>query len=438
MVYQGYLTPGFYIPMHRGLSEVINARVLYIDMNSFFASVEQEFNPALRSKPVAVCSHTTNKGTVLAASYEAKALGIKTGMKVGDARGIFPKLHVCEPTANRYKQVHIQIMNLLRQHCGPEVQVRSIDEAAVFLSKNWQDPAFAHAMALRLKEAIAREVGSCITCSIGIAPNSLLAKLATDLKKPNGLVTITKENLREVLGSIQLTDLPGIAGRNALRLAAKNIYTPLQLADTPFAELVALFGIWGASWWWRLHGYEPDAYWNSSPMKTMSHEHVLEKWLRGHDAVVPSVRTMADRLVHRLRKNQFNCTGVGISLRLVDLPAIWRERKFDAPVADYPTLVSTLIQLTNSIPLQDDTVVRKISVHCWGLHQASSGVQLDLFQTVAPKEQISASVEKIRSRYGFASIQPASNLLRKRIGDEQLGFGRIKDRAEASALSARA
>jgi DNA polymerase IV len=424
--------------MHRGLTTVVDARVLYVDMNAFFASIEQNDEPVLRGKPVAVCSHTTERGSVLACSYPAKALGIGTGMRVAEALERCPGLAIRTPRPRRYKEVHVMVMDILRKYCGPEVQVRSVDEAAIFLSKNWQNPERAVQLAATIKQAICKEVGPAITCSVGIAPNSLLAKVATNMQKPDGLVQITKENLHQTLAKLQLTDLPGIASRNALRLTQLGIETPLQLATTPSAELSQLLGIWGMQWWWRLNGYESDDFWNSNPIKTMSHEHVLPHWVRGHAQVLPVVRTMTERLVHRLRRNQASCKGIGVSLRLAEYPSVGGEHTFDVPTSDYPTLTKTVSDLVLDIPLSPKVAIRKVSIHLWGVSDTSTaGQQLDLFSERDRGERFSVSLEHIRSRHGFHSIQPASSMLKAhQIADEQIGFGRIKDKPGVQ-LSAR-
>jgi DNA polymerase-4 len=231
--------------LHRALHTPENARVIFLDMNSFFASVEQQDRPELRGKPVAVASHIHKNGTVLAASYEAKAFGIKTGTKLNDAKLLCPSITFLETSAYRYKEVHNQFVAILHELCGPEVQVKSIDEAAIFLSPNWYGSEIAHRLASQIKNAFREKLGECIRCSIGIAPNSLLAKLATELQKPDGLIEITLENTVTILSNLKLTDLCGIADRMAAQLERAGITTPLELYQASPDYLRNTFGVWG-------------------------------------------------------------------------------------------------------------------------------------------------------------------------------------------------
>jgi len=403
-----------------------NCRVLYVDMNGFFASIEQQDHPNLVGKPVAVVSHLHPRATVLASSYEAKALGITTGTKMEEAQRLAPGIACLEPRPGRYREVHRQIMQILITLCGPEVQPRSIDEAAVYLASNWQNATTAHALALAIKEQFRQQLGPHIRCSIGIAPNSLLAKLATNLKKPDGLVEITLENTWEILGTIPLTALPGIAERMALKLEKKDILTPQMLYATSPEILRDYFGIWGRYWWWRLHGYECDS--NNSSLKSMSHEHVLSTWIRDKPTLELTLAKMADRLVHRLEHNHLQCRGIFLSLRLSGAPRFTAERVFDAPTFQHPALLKDFMSLLNTVPLRLPYAVRKISIGFNGLVSQEQGIQLMLEEDAVKGTRVSTALEIIRDRFGYESIQCASTLaLGKNVAREQLGFGRIRD-----------
>lgn len=412
--------------MYHGLHEVHNARVLFVDMNSFFASVAQQRNPALRDRAVAVASHTTDKGTILAASYEAKAFGVRTGMKVGIAREHCPGLIAMEPEAGHYREVHEKFMTILRDLYGPEVIPKSIDEAAIFLTPNHYGSTGAQALALEIKERFRQELGEYIRCSIGIAPNMLLAKVASNLKKPNGLTEITLENLEATLSSMVLTDLPGIATARAIQLGSRNICTPLEFYQAAPADLQRWFGIWGQYWWWRLHGYEPDG--SSNYTKSISHEHVLPRWISGIDEVRPIIHKMSDRLIYRLQRNQFQCRSVWLYMSVVGAPSIFGERRFDSPTSSYPTLFQGLQELIPDVS-QLHGPIRKVTVGFEGLSDQERGLQLDLFERRAGEDQLSKAMFSVRSRFGFQSLQLGSVMtVKKGVAKEQLGFGRIKDR----------
>ncbi|CAN5124488.1 DNA polymerase IV [soil metagenome] len=413
--------------LHRGLHSPENARVVFLDMNSFFASVEQQDRPELRGKPVAVASHIHKNGTVLAASYEAKAFGIKTGTKLHDARVLCPGITFLETSPYRYKEVHNQFVKILHDICGPEVQVRSIDEAAIFLSPNWYGTTTAHRIAGEIKDRFRKELGECIRCSIGIAPNSLLAKLATNLKKPDGLTEITVENTPEILSKLKLTDLCGIAERMARQLELGGINTPLELYNTPAQQLRERFGIWGQYWWWRLHGVECDAG-EGSALKTMSHEHVLSPWISKREALEAVQIKMADRILYRLQRNHLQAKHLFVWCKLVDAPSFYRERTLDAPTGNISMLAKAFRDLMSELPETFPHPVRKVVVGLNRLSDTEHGFQLDLFSRRQEGEAVGPMLELIRDRYGYQSIQTGSSyLVGRNVAKQQLGFGRLKD-----------
>jgi DNA polymerase-4 len=411
--------------MHNGLREVIDRRYIYIDFNSFFASIEQQSDPSLAHKPVAVVSHHGPTGTVLAASYEAKRFGIRTGTRIRDANLLCPSITYKETHPALYKNTHRHFLAILTELCGPEVQAKSIDEAAIPLAPNWRTPEFSWDLAREIKRQFKTKLGEHIHCSLGIAPNIFLAKLATDLQKPDGLIEITGDSIPGVLETLQLTDLCGIAKRSAIQLAHHGIATPLSFYQESAEELQRKFGAWGQYWWWRLHGYEVDSY--ISPLhQSLSHQHVLKKWLYSLEEVQPVVIKMAERLICRLRNNGLQCSRVSIYFSLADSPGFYAEHSFDSPTNTYPLLVETFRRLI-ALPALNRPI-RKITISFHGISPSVHGVQGDLFSTRIPQEHISRALENIRNRYGFNAVHLGSTLgVGTKVAKEQLGFGRIRD-----------
>lgn len=413
--------------MYRGLSEVQNARVVYLDMNAFFASIAQQHHPELRGKPVAAVSHIGPAGTVLASSYEAKAFGVKTGMRVKEALPLCPRLICRETEPGLYRSTHAHFMEIIRDVFGPEALARSIDEAALFLPPNWYGSEKAHELAQTIKRRFRQELGEYILCSIGIAPNSLLAKLATDLQKPDGLVEITLENTPEILANLPITALPGIAERAAANLRRWGIDTPLQLYATPATVLRQRFGIWGQYWWWRLHGYEVDSH--SGPLKSMGHQHALKHWVHDRTELTNVLYRMADRLIHRLRRNEFQCQQAYIYVGLKGAPGFLRDQHFDIPTQSYARLLATFVRLFEELPAQTEAPMRRLSLGFNLLSPAQSGWQMDLFHNTDKEESLSLALERVRARHGFQAIQRGNVIvLNPALAKEQIGFGRIKDR----------
>jgi DNA polymerase-4 len=201
---------------------------LFPDLNAFFASCEQQENPALRDKPVIVVRTPTDSAVAIAASYTAKGFGIKTGTLVREARQLCPDVITVQANHRLYTDYHDRILKAV-DTCIPVEKVCSIDEMACRLMGTERQVPVARALALKIKQALREQLGECLTCSIGIAPNVFLGKVGSDLQKPDGLTVITKDNLPDVLLGPELRDIYGIGERMEPRLHRAGILTVAQL-----------------------------------------------------------------------------------------------------------------------------------------------------------------------------------------------------------------
>ncbi|MDQ7775237.1 MAG: UMUC-like DNA-repair protein [Paracoccus aminovorans] len=203
-------------------------RTLYIDMNSFFASVEQQLNPAIRGRPVAITAMENEKGCCVAASYEAKAFGVKTGTSVPDARALCPGI-VFLPSRHRlYVRFNLRVAAVLDRYAELE-RIRSVDEFQIVLSGDGTELDGARALVAQLKAAVAAEVGECLRFSAGIGPNHLLAKIAGKLEKPNGCQHLGPDNMPGRIAHLALDDLPGISRSMRARLEAAGVRDMVSL-----------------------------------------------------------------------------------------------------------------------------------------------------------------------------------------------------------------
>ncbi len=229
---------------------------LFIDFNSYFASVEQQEHPELRGKPVIVSPANTETTCAIAASYEAKAYGIRTGTKIYEARRLCPQVIVRPARHEIYVAYHHRLLEEIARHV-PITKVCSIDEAYCQLLKNERSAAKAKALAIRIKEGIYKNVGACLTSSIGIGATPLLAKIASDLQKPDGLVLLPLASLPQRLSHWRLRDIPGIGANMERRLFAARITTIEQLWQlSPRHARLIWHGVGGERFWYALHGYE--------------------------------------------------------------------------------------------------------------------------------------------------------------------------------------
>jgi DNA polymerase-4 len=287
---------------------------LFLDMNSYFASCEQEDRPGLRGRPVGVVPMLADSTCVIAASYEAKAFGVKTGTGVKEARLLCPGITLVEARPKLYTQIHEAIVNTVSSEL-PAPHVLSIDEMACRLWANERTGGDAVRLALHVKAKMRRDVGSTLRCSIGIAPNGFLAKVATDLYKPNGLVVLRAEDVPRAFDGMAITDLPGIAKGMKARLARYEIVTVEQLYLAPRQVLRAAWGgVVGERWWYMLRGSEEADYpfLLATKTATIGHSHVLAPNLRTHEGSTNVVMRLVARALARMRSQGWCATGIQI------------------------------------------------------------------------------------------------------------------------------
>lgn len=281
----------------------IAPHILFMDMNSFFASVEQQENPELRGKPIIVAPMIANTTCALAASYEAKAFGIKTGTMVADAKRMCPGLVVVEAHPYKYVAYHDEIVEILN-HYFVTIQVLSVDEMACVLSSRQVRKGNFAELAQQIKNHIATKLGSSMRCSIGIGPNVFLAKLAADFQKPNGYTEFL-DNYQEKLFELELIDLPGIGRNMSKRCTRFQIYTVEDLWNSPIERLHNLWGgIVGDRWYYMLRGSIESDYGHGGdePNKSVSHSHVLAPELRNPKGAKDIMLLLASKALKRLRK----------------------------------------------------------------------------------------------------------------------------------------
>ncbi|MGE3108440.1 MAG: DNA polymerase [Phycisphaerales bacterium] len=266
---------------------------LFVDLNAYFASVEQQLQPWLRGKPVAVAPLHGPSACCIAVSYEAKRLGVKTGMTVGEASLICPGLEVTPARPEEYVRFHHAILSAV-DTVLPVDRVFSIDEFSCRLMRGEREPAQAERVAMKVKGAIRSQVGERLTCSVGVAPNRFLAKVATDMMKPDGLVILQKHELPAKLYPLALIDLAGIGPKMNARLNAQGVHTVEQLCARDEREMQALWSsILGQRWYHWLRGEELDEF--PTKKRSIGHQHVL-----GPEHRDPALaRGVAMRLLHK-------------------------------------------------------------------------------------------------------------------------------------------
>ena len=291
---------------------------LHIDLNSFFASVEQQLHPEYRNRPVAVVPTMTDTTCCIAASYEAKAKGVKTGTQVGEAKRLCPGIILIEGSHTEYAKYSHAIADAV-ERCCPVAHTPSIDEVVCQLIGREQEPPRAREIALAIKQAIRDDVGETLRCSIGMAPNRYLAKIASDMQKPDGLIGLLPSQLPRAIEHLELRDLPGVGARMEKRLNAKGMTTMRDLLALDRAGMHKLWdSVWGDRLFHWLRGGETGddgAPIDSGIQKSLGHSHVLGPEFRTDEGSWAVAHKLLHKAAMRLRMEKFYTGSMSLTVR---------------------------------------------------------------------------------------------------------------------------
>ncbi|QIP11272.1 DNA polymerase IV [Spirosoma aureum] len=407
--------------------------VLFVDMNSFFASCEQQENYWLRGRPVGVCVYTGRHGCVIAPSIEAKQKGVKTGMRLDQAMFLCPDLVPIETHPNRYREYHTKIIAVLRTF-SDDVVPKSIDEAVVDLTSYQLVYKDMQLVARNIKQAIREKVGDYLQCSIGIAPNVFLAKLASDIQKPDGLTIITPDTIDNVLQTLSLTDLPGIGHRMAARLQAGGVYTPLDLRYASPDHLKAICkSIIGWHWHLRLNfGGEVDLQTNDanksmSAMRTISAEqrHTPERL----DELLQSLCLTLER---RMVKQGVFCQDMSFSCRYHTGKTFNYEAHFPEPKQDGIELYQIIRERLDKFQAAhrcEPVLNELLRTMCVVVFRfiPTEVVPLSLFTDTTRKNKFRQTLYDLKTKFGPDKLVRATELRENPVYRDVIGFGNIKD-----------
>lgn len=417
-------------------------RWLFVDLNSYFASVEQQERPYLRGKPVIVVPMMSDHTCAIAASAEAKKFKIKTGTNVGEAKRMCPGLILVEASHERYVDYHERIKEEVELHWPIQV-VGSIDEVGLLLDDKRANEESALDIARRIKAGLHKNVGVVINCSIGIAPNRYLAKVASDLTKPDGLEVIRMQDMPGRLAHLSLTDLPGIGRRMEPRLLKGGIKTFLDLWNAPPQVLHQIWGgVGGERFWQHLHGGDLDGDFDdleNAPPKSIGHSHVLApEFRRPPEAAIVAQRLLL-KTASRLRRSKCRASELYLSLRTENGAKGKAHLRF-SPVSDSFTLTKSLDVLWGRALAQiPGHRIKKIGVTLFDLDSDEQPVQLDLFSMLGGevagdtdrRNQLSKIMDDINQKFGRDSIAlgfaPDSV---KTFSGTKIAFTRIPDKEE--------
>jgi DNA polymerase-4 len=395
----------------------MSLRYLFIDFDSFFASVEQQFRPELRGQAVAIVPSIGVETTCcIAASYEAKAHGVKTGTSVREARYLCPGIRFIEANHHRYVETHQKIKNCIHSILYVEA-VLSIDEMYGCLPPRWQVPAVARNKALEIKRALAKEIGPYITGSIGMAPNRFLAKLASKMEKPNGLVALDFEDLPQALYKFELSDITGIGARMLQRLRTARI---LDMQDLCAAERHKLHRVWGSvagdRMWYALRGIEIPA--SETRRSTVGHSHVLPPRLRTEHGAHATLHRMLQKACRRLRAMDHFTGALDVQVRFGFEPSgYWAHAAHCFPTQDTVHLAEMLNALWELRP-EDPPDPVKVSITLSKLiHQNNHTPSLFTPPADERRKKLQAAMDQINQSYGGRMLYYAPAMEAQRSSD---------------------
>jgi len=397
---------------------------LVVDLNCAFASIEQQHDPGLRNRPVAIAAYATDAATIVSASREARDLGIRTGMRVFEAKAIFPAIAVQEPNPPRYRAVSDQLVEIMRRH-SPDVLRMSIDEASMNLAGTPDLVRLGpEKVGLAIKGALRREAGECITCSVGISTSIWMAKQASNLNKRDGLERIDHTNLVAALGRLRLTDLSGIAEATARRLLRASIHTPLEFlhANSEQLRLAGMQRGVADAWLRRLRGFEVGTF-EGPGRKSYSHSHVLARSTSSQRELEELLMRLSEMVGRRLRAA--GRRGRVVSVSVVYRPDVDRFSKqstLAVPIATGDEIYQAARALLAARDIR--RAVGTLGVGLAGLVYDDGG-QLDLFATSAAprRERLETAMDAIRDRFGEDAVQRARLLGRAPVVRDRIAFG---------------
>ncbi|NDF12119.1 MAG: impB/mucB/samB family protein [Proteobacteria bacterium] len=411
-------------------------RWLYIDFNSYFASVEQQLRPELRGKPIAVVPVMTDYTSAIAASYEAKAYGIKTGTPIHEAKRMCPGLICVLATHEHYRDFHERIVDEVEKYIPVSV-VASIDEVGCRLMDNETSEEFVTERAAIIKRGLAKNIGEYVKCSIGVAPNRYLAKVATDLKKPDGFTILRAGEVQDKLARIKITDLPGV-GRNMeirLRLAGIGSFADIWALDRK--ALRRVWGnIWGERMWYFLRGFElPD---EETTRGTIGHSHVMAPEFRDPKQAKYVARRLALKTASRLRRLGYYAGVLSFSARLESGYRVQAGEHFYRAQDNKTILEAFESAWQRAIKQAGGARLKKVSVTLYEL-TAAVDIQPELFEVIAGvdlkarkrSEKLSFAMDKLNQRYGRDTVTlgllPSQG---RSFSGTKIAFTRIPDKEE--------
>lgn len=395
--------------------------IMHIDLNSAFATIEQQAHPHLRGLPMGVTNRISPECCVIAASYEAKALGIKVGTRKSEAMAIAPKFVILESDPSKYRSVYFKLIDIMQSY-SPKTKMKSIDEGIIdfhgcepiLKGRSLEDIGY------EIKQRVRDEIGDWMRINVGISLNWFLAKQAASWHKPDGLDVIDQNNLEEYYKGIKLMDISGIAEKHSARLMANNIMNPIQFFHTPEQKLrkQVFQSINGTYWYRRLRGYEVDDFQTHKGM--VGRQWVVHKPTYKDDYLLPCLSVLCETIGIKLRSKGLEARGICVQARLKTGETWQGKRMYRSPFYTNQEVYKRALEQFNQRP--SGAIVVQLNVFTYQL-APSSRSQLGLFDDVQKISDLTYAVDDINEHYGLFTVYSATSLDGTKIVKQKIPFG---------------
>lgn len=395
--------------------------ILHVDMDAFYASVELRDNPSLEGLPVCVGGPAASRGVIAAASYEARRFGVHSAMATANARRICPDLVVLPPDFDKYTAVSKEIMAIFRRYT-PIVEPLSLDEA--FLDVAGSERLFGDAIEIgrRIRDDILRETR--LVASVGVAPTKFLAKLASDLDKPDGFRVIQRDEVRAVLDPLPVSKIYGVGPRTAKRLEALGVRTVAELASLPRRDVAKRFGASGIWIHDLAHGIDARRVTPRREEKSHGMERTFAVDISDREELRNYLFTFCEEVAFYLRDKGLRGKTITLKVRFSDFKTVTRTKTLEFPTNLGPRLYATARELLDKVPVRP---LRLIGIQVSRLEDvrqpnqgtlfngsmAEPSTRKDYLQQNEKLAQVTPSLDKLRKKFGKGTVVPASLLKHK-------------------------
>jgi len=395
--------------------------IMFIDLNSAFATAEQQAHPTLRGKPMGVTNRISKECCVIAASYEAKYLGIKVGMRLSDAKAICRDFIMLETDAPKYHRVYEKLVRIMKDY-SPKTFMKSIDEGVIDfhgLEPTLKGRSLVD-IGYEIKQRVKDEIGDWMKINIGIAPNIFLAKQAAGWHKPDGLDVIDHKNLKKYYAEMKLTDLTGIAEKFEARLNSYDIFSPLQFlaADEYKLKKRVFNSITGTYWYRRLRGYEIDD--NDTKLGMIGRQWVLRDPTNKDELLRSYLSFLCETTGMKVRFRNVEARGICVWARLRNGESWYGKRMHKSSFFTNQEIYRRAMELFNQRPSGAD--IQTMGIYCYGL-EPSKRSQLSMFEDVSKAGDLTKACDELNDRFGAFTVYSAVTIEGKKVIKQKIPFG---------------